>query len=237
MQNYPYQNQLNTPSPNTNLGNLNYWSKGIMSLIFGLAVFNSVAYVFPQENSSTLSTPGQISEFQPSEDYRLPVFTFQAQDGKTYSVVHQIPYSEFLYSQGKSVEVNYDPANPNQAWIKNDPINVAYSWSAQVIGGYYVFVGLFIIFLKLKKIPNDIIATLHRGISGITYGVCALLAYPLMDSFLGYNSSLIPAAFLNEIRTYLPWVVSLISVSGFIVIVLTIISVRKSLMKYVPPTI
>lgn len=237
MQNYPYQNQTPPPTLNTTLANVNYWSKGIMSLIFGLAIFNSPAFIFPQATPSTLSTTGTITEFQPSEDYSLPVFTFQASDGKKYSVAHDVPYSEFLYNQGKSVEVNYDPANPNQAWIKNDPLNIAYNWSVQIIGGYYIFVGLLIIFLKLKNVPNAIIATLRRGIAGLAYGISAILAYPLMDNFIGYNPVGIPSAQLDQVRAYLTWIVSIISVSGFIVIVLTILMVRKSLMKYVAPTI
>lgn len=235
MQNIPYQQPLNTSLPSTN--HPNYWIKGVTTLIFGLVTFYSVSFYFPQPSSQALTTTGKITGYQETEDLPIPIFSFQDEQGQAHSANYLIPFSEWIYPLNKSIEVIYDPSNPTLARIKNDPIYRNLNLLVQIFGGYFIFTGLLMIFLKLKKIPQAIISTLMRGITGFTYGIVALSAYPLMDYFLGHHSSFIPTQYLAEIRQTLPWITSLISMSGFLVIVLTVVFVRKSLMKYAPPTI
>jgi hypothetical protein len=235
MQNIPYQQPTNALLPTANQPN--YWVKGVMTVIFGLVTFYSVSFYFPQPSSQALSATGKITGYHETEDFPLPTFSFQDKKGQTHSVDYPIPFSELIYPLNKSIEVIYDPSNPSQARIQNDPIYSNLNFLAQIFGGYFIFTGLLMIFLKLKNLPQQIITTLIRGITGFTYGILALSAYPLLDYFLGHHSSIIPPQYLTEIRQTLPWIASIISISGFLIIVLTIVFVRKSLLKYVPPTI
>ncbi|MGL5831519.1 MAG: DUF3592 domain-containing protein [Candidatus Altimarinota bacterium] len=237
MQNFPYQQPL-PPVPPANSKNHSFLINGIFSLVFGLLAFNSLSSIFPESNELTKSVEGKITALQ-SEDSEnpIPVFTFSTSEGREYSLPHDPWYPEFDYNVDQPVTVYYQPDAPEKAWILPHESAAIFVLLFQIISGYWIFFGAVTIFMKIKNVPDHIIGILTGGLNGLSWGIPALVTFPVVQTYLESKPAWIPAEFFTEFSSVIPWVLSSISFVGFLIVVITIVTVRNALMKYVPPTV
>ena len=202
------------------------WVVSIMFCAVGVICGLVAPYALnPSPPPGSLFADGLVVRIEAEKRMVRPIFQFADQLGMSREFSSAVASNKSAYHLGERIVVVFNPADPSNAYVKDDKDLLIALWILRILGAVFLGIGLSVLGMKLKGMDDDVISRVGGLIGALTYAIPASFVLPGLWAAYSFRPNWLFEP--DAIFGFDQWLIgSIFSATGLLALVGTIIVYR-----------